>query len=237
MRDELLGATQPILSIVLDPGECVIGEASRFAWMTDSIEMAVADGAGMCAYTATGEPGLVAFASQRPGRILTVAVGPGDEGYLVRGCDIMARTPGVQMRADPAEHGLALWRLGGSGRAWVELAGDVVRRGLTAGQSLRAHPERVGMFDSTIAIQVTRVHGTVGRNSEYPCAVLSGPGVVWLRSHPAAAGPLAGPQPSSQPPSTLRLTPLTARLPSRNATASTMSSIRASCPHGVRAIT
>jgi uncharacterized protein (AIM24 family) len=187
MQHEFLGVTQPMLSISLDSGECVMGEASRFAWMTDSIEMAVADGTGMCAYMATGEPGVVAFASLRPGRILTVAVGPGHEGYLVRGCDIMARTPGVRVRADPAEHGLALWRIGGTGRAWVELAGDVVQRGLTAGQSLRAHPEHIGMFDGTVAIQVTRVRGIVGRNSEYPCAVLSGPGVVWLQSHPAAA--------------------------------------------------
>ena len=69
MRDELLGATQPMLSIVLDPGESVIGEASRFAWMTDSIEMAVADETGVWVYTAAGEPGVVAFAARRPGQI------------------------------------------------------------------------------------------------------------------------------------------------------------------------
>jgi uncharacterized protein (AIM24 family) len=180
MRDQLLGVTQPMLSILLDAGECVIGEASRFAWMTDSIEMAVAEEAGVCAYTATGEPGAVAFASQRPGRILSMEVGAEDGGYLVRRSDIMARTPDVQVRAAPAEHGLALWRIGGSGRIWVTLAGDVVRRELTAGQSLRAHPEHIGMFDSTVAIQVTQVHGISGQNSDYPCAVLSGPGVVWL---------------------------------------------------------
>jgi uncharacterized protein (AIM24 family) len=99
----------------------------------------------------------------------------------------MARTPGVQVRADPAEYGLGLWRIGGSGRAWVELAGDVVRRELTAGQSLRARPEHVGMFDGTIAIQVTQVHAIPSQNSGYPCAVLSGPGVVWLQSMPSAA--------------------------------------------------
>jgi uncharacterized protein (AIM24 family) len=143
-----------MLSIVLDPGECVIGEAGRFAWMTDSIEMAVAE----------------------------------DEGYRFRRSDFVARTPGVRVRADPAEHGLALWRIGGSGRAWVELAGDVVRRELTAGESLRARPEHVGMFDGTIAVQVTQVHGTHSQNGSYPCAVLSGPGVVWLRSMPAAEG-------------------------------------------------
>lgn len=187
MRDQLLGATQPMLSIMLDPGECVIGEAGRFAWMTDSIEMAVADETGVWAYTATGEAGVVAFAAQRPGRIISMEVGPQDEGYRFRRSDFVARTPGVQVQADPAEHGLALWRIGGSGRAWVELAGDVVRRELTAGESLRARPEHVGMFDGTIAVQVTQVHGVSSQNGGYPCAVLSGPGVVWLRSMPAAA--------------------------------------------------
>jgi uncharacterized protein (AIM24 family) len=187
MRDQLLGVTQPMLSIWLDPGESVVGDASRFAWMTDSIEMADADEPGVCIYTATGEPGVVGFASQRPGHILNVEVGPQDEGYLFRRSDFVARTPGVQMQVDRAEHGLALWRIGGSGRAWIELAGDVLRRELTAGQSLRADPKHVGMFDRTVAIQVTQVQGISSRNSGYPCAVLSGPGVVWLQSMPAAA--------------------------------------------------
>jgi uncharacterized protein (AIM24 family) len=187
MRDELLGVTQPMLSILLDPGECVIGEASRFAWMTDSIEMAVADETGVWVYTATSEPGVVAFAARRPGGIISVDVSPQDEGYLFRRSGLMARTPGVQVPAGPAEHGLGLWRIGGSGRAWVELAGDVVRRELTAGQSLRARPEHVGMFDATVALQVTQLRGISSQDSGYPCAVLSGPGMVWLRSMPCAA--------------------------------------------------
>ena len=186
MRDQLLGVTQPMLSILLGPGESVLGEASRFAWMTDSIEMAVADETGMCVYTASGEPGVVAFASQRPGRIVSVEVSPQDEGYLFRRPGFMARTTGVQVRVEPAEHGLGLWRIAGSGRAWVELAGDVVRRELAAGQSLRAHPRHIGMFDSTVAIQVTQLQGIAGQTSGYPCAVLSGPGAVWLQSVPSA---------------------------------------------------
>ena len=63
----------------------------------------------------------------------------------------------------------------------------MVRRELTAGQSLRAHPEHIGMFDSTVAIQVTQLQGVSSRNSGYPCAVLSGPGGVWLQSMPSAA--------------------------------------------------
>jgi uncharacterized protein (AIM24 family) len=239
MRDQLLGQAQPMLSILLDPGESVTGEASRFAWMTDSIEMAVTDErvkgepvkgervtgervtgervtgervtgervtderalsecvVDECAldeaekwvYTATGEPGVVAFASMRPSHIVAVEVASRDGGYLVRRSDLMARTPSVELRVGPnipAVHGLALCRISGSGRAWVGLAGDVVRRELTAGQSLRAHPEHVGMFSSTVVIQVTQVAGISSRSSGYPCAVLSGPGVVWLQSMPSA---------------------------------------------------
>ena len=189
MQDQLLGATQPLLSILLAPGESVIGDASRFAWMTDSIEMAGADETGVWVYTAIGEPGVVGFASQRPGRILCVEVGPHDEGYLFRRSDFMARTPGVRVRADRAEHGLGLCRIGGSGRAWVDLAGDVMQRELTAGQSLRAHPKHIGMFDGTVAIQVTHLRVVSSQNSGYTCAVLSGPGVVWLKSMPSAAEP------------------------------------------------
>ena len=192
MRDQLLGGTQPMLSVLLDPGESVIGEAGRFAWMTDSIEMDVADETRVWVYTATGEPGVVAFAAQRPGRIICVEVSPQDEGYLFRRSDFVARTPGVQVRADPAEYAQRRWRISGCGRAWVELAGDVVRRELTAGESLRARPEHVGMFDGTIAVQVTQVHGVASQNGGQPCAVLSGPGAVWLQSDGAGRGAATG---------------------------------------------
>src|SRR5271165_1015476 len=87
-------------------------------------------------------------------------------------------------------------RIGGSGRAWVELPGDVVRRELTAGQSLRAHPRHIGMFDATGAVQVAEVQGVSGRDDTYHCAVLSGPGVVWLRSMRSSPG--HGPRPARE---------------------------------------
>jgi uncharacterized protein (AIM24 family) len=179
MRDQLLGSMQPVLSISLDPGESVVAEVGEFAWMTDSIEMAAGEAPRLAVYTATGEPGAVAFASKRPGCILSVNVGPGREGYLIRASSLLACTPGVQV--SPGDHGLALCRIGGSGRAWVELPGDVVRREMTTGQSLRAHPRHIGMVDATVAIQVAMVHGICG-HAAYHCVVLSGPGAVWLQS-------------------------------------------------------
>jgi uncharacterized protein (AIM24 family) len=209
MHDQLFGTTQPVLSISLDPGESIVAEVGGFAWMTDSIAMSATDNAWLeprlCVYTATGEPGIVAFAAKLPGRILKVEIGPGYEGCVVRESSLLAGTPGVRItaEADPSlpgssgGQGLALWRIGGSGRAWVELSGDVVRRELTGGQSLRAHPRHIGMFDATVAVQVAEVQGVSGGDDTYPCAVLSGPGVVWLRSMPSSLG--RGPRPACEP--------------------------------------
>jgi uncharacterized protein (AIM24 family) len=210
MRDQLFGSTQPLLSISLDPGESIIAEVGEFAWMTDSIAIAAPyrtqQEPRLCAYTATGEPGVVAFASKLPGCILSVDVGPDYAGSLVLESCFLAGTPGVQIAEAgplapgcPGGEGLTLWRIGGSGRAWVGLPGDVVKRELTAGQSLRAHPLYIGMFDATVAVQVTKVQGVSGHDDAYPCAVLSGPGAVWLRSMPGdPARRLSGGRPARE---------------------------------------
>jgi uncharacterized protein (AIM24 family) len=206
MYDQLLGTTQPLLSISLEPGESIIAEVGGFAWMTDSIAMAAADDTllepRLCVYTAIGEPGVVAFAAKLPGRILSVEVGPGHEGCLVHESSFLAGMPGVRVTAEagppvpglPGGQGLALWRIGGSGRAWVELPGDVVKRELTKGQSLRVDPRHIGMVDAGVAVQVAQVQGISGRDDDtYPCAVLSGPGEVWLRSMRASLRHSPGP--------------------------------------------
>lgn len=174
MREELLGSAHPTLSISLEPGESVLGTASQFAWMTDSIRFTPGDqdqrdGLNLSVYTATGSSGVVAFAASRPGRVIGVEAA---KGFFISGSGFVAGTSDV--RVLPAhEHGLTLWQVTGSGRAWIGLAGDVVERELTASQSLRAQQDCVGMLVPTVTIQVTGDHGI---------CVLSGPGTVWLQS-------------------------------------------------------
>src|SRR5260370_6771435 len=173
MRDHLLGTVQPVFEISLALGESVVAaEASGFAWMTDSIQVAVLGGdLPLCVYTAAGESGTVAFAPRLPGTVLGIDLG--EPGRLIRQTAFLAGTPGLHLAADH-DYGLPLWHLAGTGRAWVELAGDFVMHKLTAGQSLRVRPPSLGMCDPSIAIQLTQAHGC------RPCAVLSGPGIVWL---------------------------------------------------------
>ena len=39
MQEQIHGATFPVLSVQLDPGESVVAEVGEFSWMTDSIQM------------------------------------------------------------------------------------------------------------------------------------------------------------------------------------------------------
>ena len=214
VHEQLLGSTQPVLSISLEPGESVVAETGEFAWMTDSIQM-TAGLAGLSDYMATDRAGTVAFASRLPGSILQIEVTPERE-YLVHRNGFLAGTPGIEVTNGfqqtlaatgvPAEE-FILRRVGGRGRAWVELSGDVVRRELAAGASLRTHPWHVGMSDASVAVQMAELaapfssgEGTAAQHF----AVLSGPGVVWLQSMPLLAAPCrrltTGPMPAHSVP-------------------------------------
>ena len=95
MHDQLLGSTQPVLSISLEPGESVVAATGEFAWMTDSVQMAAGQ-AGMSAYLAKAEAGTVAFASRLPGAILSFEVTPGRE-FMVHRRAFLAGTPGIEL--------------------------------------------------------------------------------------------------------------------------------------------
>ena len=199
VHDQLLGSTQPVLSISLEPGESIVAEAGEFAWMTDSIQLTTTP-AGLSDYTAKDEVGTIAFASRLPGSILHIEVAPGQE-YLVHRNGFLAGTPGIEITTgfqQPLEatettaDKFILRHIGGHGRAWVELSGDVIRRDLAAGTSLRTHPWHIGMSDASVTVQMaelarpaTSYLGTAAQS----LAVLSGPGTVWLQSMPLLAGP------------------------------------------------
>jgi uncharacterized protein (AIM24 family) len=215
MQAQIHGTTMPVLSVHLDPGEGVVAEAGEFSWMTDSIQISTGVGgdaggrspsgaAGrdaegsplpMSTYTAQGAPGTITFAPKAPGSILPVDVCPGTE-YLVHQRGFLAGTPGIEVSAGFqrafragvfAGGGFALRRLGGHGRAWAELSGQVIPHELAADQSLRVHPGHVGLFQASVSFQLVRVPGITNRyfgGDAHYFAELSGPGTVWLQSMP-----------------------------------------------------
>jgi uncharacterized protein (AIM24 family) len=205
MQSQLIGDMLPVLEILLEAGEGIVSETGQLSWMSGGIAMttttAAAGSSGflgaiglfMTEYSAPSGPGVVAFAAKIPGRIVELAIAPG-QSYLVHKHGFLCATPGVQLSTGFQQslgagifggNGFLMQRLAGPCTAWVELGGEVVARELAPGEMVRVHPGHVGMFEETIQFGITTVPGI--RNAIFGgdgifLAELTGPGKVWLQT-------------------------------------------------------
>jgi len=212
MEARIAGTTLPVLEMALTPGDKIVAETGQLSWMTAGIEMNTThatagtstflgaigralSGGGlfMTEYSAPYQPGVVAFAAKIPGQMTEVEVLPG-RGYLIHKHGFVCATEGVQLATGFQQslgagifggNGFLLQRLSGSCRAWVELGGEVVTYDLAPGETLRAHPGHVGMFEESVNFQITTMHGfqnmLFGGEGLF-LAQLTGPGKVWLQT-------------------------------------------------------
>src|SRR5580658_1959494 len=88
----------------------------------------------MSTYTAEGGVGSISFASKMPGHIVPIDVAPGND-YMVHRHGFMAATPGVELTLGVQQSftggifggmGFVLQKITGSGRAWIDLSGEVL---------------------------------------------------------------------------------------------------------------
>jgi uncharacterized protein (TIGR00266 family) len=206
------GTTMPVLEVRLTPGESVVAEAGQLGWFDDGIELetttalAGADGMFdaakrslggtffMTRYTATTQPGMVAFPARLPGKIVQVPLGP-DRSYLIQRHGFLAGLESVELTtALDAGHigsgllggfGFMLQKLEGAGHAWLELAGELSEYDLAPGQTLRVHPAHIGVVESSVAYELTTVPGIKNKffgGDGLFLMRLTGPGKVWLQS-------------------------------------------------------
>jgi uncharacterized protein (TIGR00266 family) len=214
MQEKIIGTVMPVLELMLDQGEEIVAEAGELSWISSSIDLHTSTQLGgakgffgvlkravgggglfMTKYTASRGPGLVAFASKVPGHILPIDLQPGRtlmvhrHGYLAGTADVEI-TVGFQRSLGAGVfggEGYVLQKVGGTGRAWIELDGEVVSYDLRPGENLRVSPGHVGMFQDTVTFDITTVPGI--RNVLFGgdglfLASLTGPGRVWLQSMP-----------------------------------------------------
>lgn len=214
--EKIVGTVMPVLELTLDPGESIFAESGELSWMTESIQMATTTqtgGAGgalgalrrmaggsslfMTAYMAEGAPGMVAFAAKLPGQIFPIDVAPQPgAGFRAHRHAFVAGTHGIQLSLGFQQRlgagifggdGFRLQAIGGQGRAWIELSGEIVVYDLAPGQTMRVHPGHVGLFQETVDFGITTIRGI--RNKLFGgdgifLATLTGPGRVWLQSLP-----------------------------------------------------
>src|SRR5271156_5284643 len=215
MEETIHGTTMPVLELSLADGESVVSEAGEFSWMSDAVQMATNTGGGMggkgimgavkravagasfmmTTYTAQGGAGSIAFASKFPGHILPIDVAPGNE-FMVHRHGFMAATPGIELSMGFQQsfrggifggEGFILQKVGGTGRAFIDLSGEVIIYDLAAGQTMRVHPGHAGLFQASVTFSVQKVPGLANRymgKDGHHFAVLTGPGRIWLQSMP-----------------------------------------------------
>jgi uncharacterized protein (TIGR00266 family) len=211
---QVSGNTTPILEVTLGAGDELIAESGELAWMRGPVQLQTGRNVGqsqggflgaakralgggtffMTSYTVpAGSSGSVVFAAKAPGELREVQLGGGRE-YVVHRHGFVCCEPGVELNVHMQQRlgagifggaGFILQRLSGSGRAYVEMHGDVVELELQPGDVLRVHPGHVAMFESHVDLQLTTVPGI--RNKLFGgdglfLALLNGPGRVWLQS-------------------------------------------------------
>jgi uncharacterized protein (TIGR00266 family) len=214
MQAQVKGATMPVLEISLDSGEEVLTPHGELSWMSPNVQMSQTTGVGgsgglmkglkralggggflMTRYQAHGGSGFVAFATKVPGHILPVDL-DSDHSYLVHRHGWLAGTPGIVPGTALQQSfrggmwggdGFILQKLEGTGRAWIELSGELTTYGLAAGQTLLVHPGHVGLFESTVRFTMTRIPGIANKifgGDGFMLVALTGPGQIWLQSLP-----------------------------------------------------
>jgi uncharacterized protein (TIGR00266 family) len=214
MQTRIQGTVMPVLEVQLDPNESVFAESGELSWMTASVQMTthtqLGGGGGflgmfkrvvgggslfMTEYRAVQAPGQVAFATKVPGHIVPVSVSPNNE-YLVHRHGFLCATPQVTIGVGFQQSlgagifggdGFVLQKVGGIGTAWLELSGELIRKDLAPGETLRVHPGHVGAFQASVSFQITTVPGI--KNAIFGgdgifLASLTGPGTVWLQTLP-----------------------------------------------------
>ena len=209
MKYEIRGGVFPVVICELENGEKMITEKGAMSWMSPNMKMeTVGGGLGKMfskafsgesmfqnSYTAQGGPGMIAFGSCFPGKILPVEIRP-DKELIVQKSAFLASEAGVELSIHFNKklgagffggEGFIMQRLSGSGIVFLEIDGELVEYALAPGQQMVIDTGNVAAFDSTVSIDIQQVPGIknklLGGEGLFN-TVLTGPGRIWLQTMP-----------------------------------------------------
>jgi uncharacterized protein (TIGR00266 family) len=216
MDYQIVGTTMQAVILQLEPGQTIFSETGGMAWMSGNVIMNTNAGGGglggmlggmvkralsgeslfIVDYTVQGGRGLVAFASEFPGKIIPLHLGPGQSMIMQRDAFMCAeKTVTLEMHFRRnlgagffGGEGFVMQRATGPGVVFAELDGEIVEYTLEAGQVLKVDTGHVAMLEPTVQFDVEMVRGF--RNILFGgeglfLATLRGPGRVWLQTMPA----------------------------------------------------
>lgn len=212
MKYTIRGDDLQVVDIQLEPGESMVSEAGGMAWKSPNVWMDTQMPGGLfggLARSFAGESlmlsyyhceeaaGLVAFASELPGKIVPMALAPG-EAIIAQKDAFMCAEASIELATHWQRRlgagifggeGFILEKVTGPGTAFFELAGEITPYTLAAGQRLQVAPGHVAMFDSSVDFDIELIKGLKNiffGGQGFFLAILTGPGRIWLQSMPIA---------------------------------------------------
>lgn len=209
MRYNIEGDSLPIVEVNLDPNETIVTQGGGMIWMSPNLKMETSSGGLGKAfskmfsgesifqnrYTAMGGPGFITLASSFPGSILKFDISP-NAPMVVQKSGFLASSAGVELSIFFNKkfgaglfggEGFIMQKLSGQGIAFVEIDGYCKQYTLGAGQQLIVDTGNLAAMDATCSMSIQKVPGVknmlLGGEGLFN-TVVTGPGRVFLQSHP-----------------------------------------------------
>ncbi len=214
---EIVGTTMQAVIVQLEPGQKVYSETGGMAWMSGNVLMDTNAGGGgglgsmlggMLKRAVSGESlfivdfsvqqgrGMVAFASEFPGKIVPLSLAAGQSMIMQRDAFMCAeKSVAIEMHFRRnfgtglfGGEGFILQKVTGPGVAFAELDGEIVEYTLQPGEVMKVDTGHVAMYEPTVQFDVEMMKGfkniLFGGEGLF-LATLRGPGRIWLQTMPA----------------------------------------------------
>jgi uncharacterized protein (TIGR00266 family) len=207
---KISGTTLQVLTLELTPGQVIYSESGGMSWMSGNVEMKTHTGGGvgkLIKRAFSGESlfitdffvnsgtGMVAFASEFPGKIIPFKLEAGQSLILQKDAFMCAEKSidlDIHFRKRLGAgffggEGFIMQRATGPGLVFSELDGEVVELELGPGQVLKVDTGHVAIIEPSVDFDVTMLKGfrniLLGGEGLF-LARLTGPGKVWLQTMP-----------------------------------------------------
>ena len=204
------GTTLQVVTIQLQPGEVIYSESGGMSWMSGNVEMKTHSGGGLgkmfkralsgeslfvTDFYVTNGAGMVAFASEFPGKIIPFNLGQG-ESIIIQKDSFMCAEKSVDLDMHFRRRlgtglfggeGFIMQKVTGPGLVFAEVDGEVVEYNLQPGEVLKVDTGHLAIMESSVDFDVTMVKGIsnilLGGEGLF-LGTLRGPGKVWLQTMP-----------------------------------------------------
>lgn len=210
MNYNIEGGVMPILEVNLDNGETIITQGGGMIWMSPNLKMETsAGGVGKAftkmfsgesifqnRYTAMGGPGFITIASTFMGSIIPFEITP-NQPIIVQKSGFLASAEGVNLEICFNKkigvgvfggEGFIMQKLTGQGTAFIEIDGYCKQYNLAPGQQIIVDTGNLAAMDATCTMDIQKAGGgfknMVFGGEGFFNTVVTGPGRVFLQSHP-----------------------------------------------------